>query len=170
MAAEPRRLVELVLEESRWEAAGIEELAEAAARAAVAAGGLAPEACEVGLLAAGDRRIAELNEAFRGIAKPTNVLSWPAFAGGSPEQVAAAIAAEPGAPVFLGDVALGWETCAAEAADAGKPFAQHVAHLVVHGVLHLLGFDHAEDGEAARMEALESKTLASLGVPDPYRD
>lgn len=168
MAAKRRPLIDLVIEDPRWDAAGIGPLAEAAARAAAVASGLAPDTCEVSLLATGDEKVAELNAMFRGIARPTNVLSWPAFSGESPEEVAAAIAAESTVPVFLGDVAVAWETCTAEADAAGKPFAHHVGHLIVHGVLHLLGHDHRDDDEAVRMERLESKALASLGVPDPY--
>jgi probable rRNA maturation factor len=75
----------------------------------------------------------------------------------------------PGAPRLLGDVVLAFETVAAEATAQGKALAHHLRHLVVHGVLHLLGYDHEAAGEAARMEALEVAVLAGLGVPDPYR-
>ena len=68
-----------------------------------------------------------------------------------------------------GDIALAWETCMAEAAAGGLPPADHVTHLMVHGVLHLLGYDHEVEAEAEAMEALETKILAGLGVPDPYR-
>ena len=95
----------------------------------------------------------------------TNVLSWPAFAGGAPEEPPGL----PGeGPLFLGDLALAYETCLREAEAAGVPLADHVAHLVVHGVLHLLGHDHADDAEAEAMEDLETKVLASLGVANPY--
>ena len=76
----------------------------------------------------------------------------------------------PGAPVLLGDVVLAFETVAREAAEQRKPLADHLAHLVVHGVLHLLGFDHESDAEAAIMEARETEILARLGVPAPYAD
>ena len=71
-------------------------------------------------------------------------------------------------PEPLGDIAIAWETCAREAADQGKPMAKHVTHLIVHGVLHLLGYDHVEEEDAALMEGLEVRILASLGVSDPY--
>ncbi len=71
-------------------------------------------------------------------------------------------------PEMLGDIALAWETCRAEAEAAGKPFADHVTHLIVHGFLHLLGYDHIREGDARRMEALEVRILASLGLSDPY--
>lgn len=156
--AEAPPLVDMNVEDPRWDALDLEGLAERAARAAVASQGLDPAACEISLLAAGDARIAELNAAYRARTGPTNVLSWPA----------AEVPLAPGEPRFLGDLALAWETCAAEAAAAGVAPADHVTHLVVHGVLHLLGHDHEDDAEAEAMEATETKVLASLGVADPY--
>ena len=105
------------------------------------------------VLLTSDEAVAELNQRFRGKAGPTNVLSFPAPA--NPEN-------------HLGDVALAHGVCAREAAEQGKTLDQHLAHLVVHGVLHLLGYDHETDGEAEAMEALERSILESLGVPDPY--
>jgi probable rRNA maturation factor len=162
-------LVEVLVEDERWREIDLEALAERAARAALLAAGTAPERCEISLLAADDGRVAALNAAFRGKKGPTNVLSWPAGAdaaeggpgswpGGEPESGRA----------FLGDIALAWETCAREAAEAGIAPADHVSHLVVHGVLHLLGYDHEADDAADAMEACERKALASLGVADPY--
>ena len=87
------------------------------------------------------------------------MLSWPAFDG--------AVPAPGGEPLFLGDLALGYETCAREAGAAGIALADHAAHLVVHGVLHLLGHDHADDAEAEAMEALETNVLASMGMREP---
>jgi len=154
--AEP--LVEAVIEDARWEALGIAALADRAARAALETTGIAAEGCEISLLAGDDTRIRALNAAFRGRDTATNVLSWPAGEAG----------AAPGSPRFLGDLALAYETCVAEAAAAGIAPADHLAHLVVHGVLHLLGMDHATDAEAEAMEALETKILARLGVANPY--
>jgi len=105
------------------------------------------------VLLASDDALGELNQKFRGKAGPTNVLSFPASA--NPEN-------------HLGDVALAHGVCAREAAEQGKSLEQHLAHLVVHGVLHLLGYDHETDREAEAMEALERSILESLGVPDPY--
>ncbi len=155
--ADEAPLVDVVVEDPRWQELDIEALAERAARAAVAAEGLDPSACEIALLAADDARVAALNAEFRGKPAPTNVLSWP-----SDETP------PPGAPRFLGDLALAYETCIAEAAAAGVPAADHVAHLVVHGVLHLLGHDHVDRAEGDAMEALETNILATLGVPNPY--
>ena len=141
-------------------------LLERAARAALAAaetpgaGGL-----EVSFLLAGDAGLRRLNREYRGQDKPTNVLSFPAedeFASG-PEPDA-----EPAAPRLLGDVVLALETLEREAAEQSKSLSDHVSHLAVHGVLHLLGYDHEEAAEAARMERLETGILAGLGIADPY--
>ncbi len=156
--------VEAAIEDDRWAEAGIAALAERAARAALEAVERDPDQHEIGLLACDDARIAELNREFRGKAVPTNVLSWPAFAGTVPSPPGL-----PGeGPLFLGDVALGYDTCAREAGEGGISLADHAAHLVVHGVLHLLGHDHAVDAEAESMESLETKVLATLGVANPY--
>ena len=155
---------EPVVEDPRWDAAGIPAVAERAARAALDAVGRDPDQHEVGLLLCDDAKIAELNTRFRGKPQPTNVLSWPAFAHDVPVP-----SGDPGeGPTFLGDVALAYETCAREAAAAGIPLADHAAHLVVHGVLHLLGHDHALDAEAETMEQIETKVLASMGMANPY--
>ena len=148
-------LVDLLIEDTRWEAVGIAALAERAARAALAGAGRDPVGCEISVLACDDARIAVLNAEFRGKAEATNVLSWPAGDVGL-------------GPVFFGDIALAWETCAREAAAAGIGVEAHLSHLVVHGVLHLLGFGHEAEAEAEAMEALERKILATLGVADPY--
>jgi probable rRNA maturation factor len=107
----------------------------------------------VAVLLTSDAVVAELNQRFRDKPGPTNVLSFPASA--NPEN-------------HLGDVALAHGVCTREAVEQGKSLEQHLAHLVVHGVLHLLGYDHETDGEAEAMEALERSILESLGVPDPY--
>jgi probable rRNA maturation factor len=153
-------LVEALVEDGRWTAAGLEAVAERAARAALVVTGRDPARHEIALLACDDARIAALNADFRGRPQPTNVLSWPASAPPAPE---------PGAePLFLGDLALAYETCAREAEAAGISLADHAAHLVVHGVLHLIGHDHGDDAEAGAMEALETKALASMGIGNPY--
>lgn len=156
--------VDVVIEDDRWEASGLEAIAGRAVREALAAAGRDPERHEISVLGCDDARIATLNAAFRDKASPTNVLSWPAFGGAVPD-------ADPDGeaePLFLGDLALAFETCTREAEASGRPFEAHVLHLVVHGVLHLLAYDHAEDAAAAEMEAFEAKILARLGVSDPY--
>ena len=144
--------VDVEVEHEAWTAALPE--AEAIVRAAAAAvladrqaGG------QVTVLLTDDACIAELNDRFRSKPGPTNVLSFPA-----------AVSARP----HIGDVALAYGVCAAEAAAQGKRLEDHLTHLVAHGMLHLLGYDHATDAEAEEMEALERRILAGLGAPDPY--
>lgn len=167
-------LVDCLIEDTRWEALGLPDLAEAAAQAVLARLGLEPSAFEISLLGCNDARIAELNADFRGKPQPTNVLSWPsgergaAVAGEMPVQPRIAAHGGHGGPQELGDIAIAYDTCAAEAAAAGRPIADHAAHLLVHGTLHLLGFDHERDLDATLMEELEVEILGKMGVRDPY--
>jgi probable rRNA maturation factor len=164
MTAEPDGdlpLVEVILEDGRWAEIGLSGLAEAAATAVLDEFGLPPEAYEISLLACNDVRIATLNNQFRGKDRPTNVLSWP-----SSERDGSHLG---NTPIFLGDMALAFETCAREAVDADLTLSAHVSHLIVHGVLHLLGQDHQNDEEACEMERNEVKILASIGVGNPYK-
>ncbi|KAA9008305.1 rRNA maturation RNase YbeY [Histidinibacterium aquaticum] len=159
--------VDVIAEDDRWAAIPLEEISERAASATLERLGLEPSAWEVALLACDDARIADLNGQFRGRAAPTNVLSWPS------EERGAAIPGEtPHAPDLtdpeLGDIAMAFETCEREAREMGKDLPTHVTHLVVHGILHLLGYDHVRDEDAALMEGLESEILGKLGLPDPY--
>ena len=138
-------------------------MAQAAAEAALTNAASASGARLIlGVMLTDDAEQRRLNCTYRGIDAATNVLSF-ALADPAAEQPV-------GSPLLLGDVVLAYETVAREAAEQRKPFADHLAHLVVHGVLHLLGFDHENDTEAANMEAREIAILQSLGVPDPYRD
>jgi len=161
-------LVELVLEAPEWASAlpDLEALADAAARAALTGAGRDPAAWSLSLLACDDGRIAALNGDFRGRSRPTNVLSWPAH-----DPVPADFATSPpdgGPRAHLGDVALALQTCAREAEEAGISLKDHATHLILHGVLHLLGFDHGTEAEAARMEDIERRAMAALGLSDPY--
>ena len=164
-------LVETVIEDARWEAFGLPALAERAARIALEALGLPVAGFTISLMGCDDARIAGLNSDFRGKPQPTNVLSWPsedraaAFVGEDPERPGPGEADD---PESLGDIAIAWETCIREAEVQGKTMADHATHLVVHGVLHLLGYDHIEEEDAALMEGHEVRILASLGVSDPY--
>ena len=115
---------------------------------------------EVCIALSSDEQVAELNGSYRGKLKPTNLLSFPAVPMLPVE----------GEPKFLGDVVLALETLQREAADLGVPVEHHMQHLVVHGLLHLLGYDHQTDNDANEMEGLEVKILAGLGVADPYAD
>lgn len=125
-------------------------------------------AVEASVLLTDDAEIQQLNAQFRGRDVPTDVLSWPAadWPGGRFD----ATVLDGGAfPLFIGDIALGFETTAADAARDGKAFDAHAAHLIVHGTLHLLGYDHREEAAADQMETAEVKALAALGVADPYK-
>lgn len=146
--------IEIEVEDDAWLRAlpEVEALARRAAEAALHGAGHADEA-EITVLFCDDAEQRALNAQFRGKDKTTNVLSFP-----SPEFAAP----------HLGDVSLAYGVCTAEAEAQGKPLSHHVAHLVTHGVLHLLGWDHQTDAEAEEMEALERRVLADLGVPDPY--
>jgi probable rRNA maturation factor len=126
---------------------------------------LLPPDAVISVLLADDRTVQDLNRTWRSQDKPTNVLSFPATetqAGETPQVEFV------GVPLELGDVVLAFETCEREAVAGGKPLGHHLAHLTVHGVLHLLGYDHVDDEDAQRMEGLETAILARLGVPDPY--
>ncbi len=143
--------ITLVVEEAAWARhRGLLPKLKAAAVAARRAARL-PARRRLTILLADDARLKRLNHDFRGKKKPTNVLSFPS-----------------GAPDYAGDVALAYGVTRAEALAANKPFADHARHLVVHGVLHLAGYDHMTARDAEIMEPLETRVLARLGVPDPY--
>lgn len=161
--ADPAVDIDIRIEAGPWAPPHLRDgHAETVRRAALAAldGLSAPGPLEIGILLTDDATIAALNRQWRGRDGPTNVLSFP----GDEAPPAS------GAPWPLGDIAVAWETLDREARRDGIPFADHLAHLVVHGVLHLRGYDHETDGEAAEMEGLEREILAGLGIADPYRD
>ena len=145
-------MIEVEVEAPAWSealadpAGSCRKAAEAALKAAAREG-------DVVVLLTDDEAVAELNAGFRGKPGPTNVLSFPA-----PET----------ARPHLGDVAVACGVCVREAQEQGKRLEDHLMHLVAHGVLHLVGYDHEDDAEAEIMEALERKVLAGLGAPDPY--
>jgi probable rRNA maturation factor len=164
--------LECIVEDQRWIALRLEDLAQDAADKVLARLALDAAVCEICLLACNDARIATLNADFRGKSVPTNVLSWP-----SEELSASTPGAAPQLPqcdakglIELGDIAIAFETCAKEAVEAGTALQDHVTHLVVHGILHLLGYDHMRDQDATLMEDLETEILGSMGLDDPYRD
>jgi probable rRNA maturation factor len=144
--------VEVEVEAPTW-AEALPDVEAIARRAASAALGSAGRRGVVVLLT-DDETVRDLNARFRGKDAPTNVLAFPAPAG--PD-------------AHLGDIALAFGVCAREAGEQDKPLADHLRHLVIHGVLHLLGYDHVTDAQAEAMESLERRTLAGIGVPDPYR-
>ena len=114
---------------------------------------------EVSLRLTDDTELRMLNARWRGVDKPTNVLSFPAAEWGEASQSR-----------MLGDIALAYETLAREAEDSGSSLANHYRHLLTHGFLHLIGYDHETDEDAERMEALERRILARFGLADPYAD
>jgi probable rRNA maturation factor len=149
-------MIELILEDERWQTMGLEALCGPAEREALAVTGRMPEGFEIAVMGCDDSRIATLNANFRNKPSATNVLSWPA--SNTPPM-------EGGA---LGDIAIAYETCLREAAEKGISVHHHVTHLLIHGILHLLGYDHISEAEADEMEALEIKALAKLGISNPY--
>jgi probable rRNA maturation factor len=146
-------LIDIDIEDAAWTGAEPEvgAMARAAAEAVLAQQDRAGEGLNI--LLADDRAVAQLNGQFRGRTGPTNVLSFPAAR--NPED-------------HLGDVALAFGVCAREAREQGKTLGAHLQHLVAHGVLHLLGYDHMSEDEAQVMEGLERSVLAGLGIADPY--
>jgi probable rRNA maturation factor len=150
--ARPAPAIDIVVESPLWRgepnaAAVIRRAIGEAAEMMGAAGSK-----ELAIMLCDDATMRELNGRWRGRPEPTNVLSFPAAHGSE----------------TLGDIAIAYETTAREAETEGKPFADHLAHLAVHGFLHLLGYDHQTEAEAFAMERLEAAILARLNVPDPY--
>lgn len=143
------------IEDERWRTLGdVDALVSKVLRHAMNGTG---EIGGVEILFTNDAELRDLNKRWRGLDKPTDVLSFPADGPG-----------EPGQPQPLGDIAIAYETALHDAEAMGRPFEAHVSHLLIHGFLHLVGYDHIEPEDAAVMEPLETKLLAGLGWPDPY--
>ena len=161
-ARPPRRRapsIDVVIASARWQQAP--RAATVVRRAIAAAAPAQARDAELSVILTSDRAIRTLNRRWRGHDKPTNVLSFPA-----PEPALGKLPR--GAPRHLGDIVIAYETVAREARAAGKPLDHHVAHLALHGFLHLLGYDHESHRQAEAMERRERRILARLGVPDPY--
>jgi probable rRNA maturation factor len=146
--------IDIQVQSPLWNA---QPLAEQTIRDAIsaAAGALSTESGEVSILLTDDSEIARLNRDWRGIDKPTNVLSFPASRVGQGDKL-------------LGDIVIAYETLERESTDESRDFLHHLAHLAVHGFLHLIGFDHETDAQAEEMEGLESRIMMRLNMPDPY--
>lgn len=159
---EPEPDLTVAVEDDRWKALFPEAEAALApfVRAALAAGTAPAGPVELGVVLTDDATVHRLNRDYRGQDKPTNVLSFALSEGEATP--------EPGGPAMLGDVVLAYDTVAREAEERGERAQDHACHLVVHGVLHLLGYDHATDAEAETMERLEAAVLARFGLADPY--
>jgi probable rRNA maturation factor len=151
-AARPALKIDVRIEAGLWKNAAKVTVRQAVAAAADA---LSTSGAELAILLTDDSTIRLFNRQWRGIDAATNVLSFPSRTVG-------------GAPPHIGDIVLAYETIAREAGSERKPFAHHVAHLAVHGYLHLMGYDHERQKEANAMEAAERKILRRLAIPDPY--
>lgn len=151
--------IDIMVEAGNWpDETALEGLVRKSVEAAWANLGLKSAASELSVVFTDDASIQTLNAEWRGKDKPTNVLSFPAFpvkAGSQPGPM-------------LGDIVIARETVEREAHEEGKPLENHLAHLVVHGFLHLLGYDHETDAEADVMEGREREILHALAIPDPY--
>lgn len=160
--------IDILIEDDRWQALDLSALVTRAVHAVLDHAGL--QNVELSLLACDDARIMTLNTDFRDKPTPTNVLSWPEedLSATQDGDAPRAPSPDPNGTICLGDIALAYDTCTREADVQGKPMRDHVTHLLVHGTLHLLGYDHMRDADAAVMESLEVKLLGNLGVPDPY--
>ncbi len=158
--AQSAHTIDVIVAASAWTRAlpGARAVAKRAAEAALVAA-RQKRAAEVSVLLTGDAAVHKLNATYRGKDKPTNVLSFPTGGSGAPPG---------GMPLPLGDVALAYGVAAREAKAEAKTLKAHLSHLVVHGVLHLLGYDHEMSADASAMERLEKRILAGLGIADPY--
>lgn len=158
-----------LLHETSWPQGDWEGLSERATTKTIAAtphGDLAstPATIEISIRLTSDAEVHALNRQYRGKDKPTNVLSFPMV---QPDLIDSLANTDDG-EVLLGDIVLAFETCDREAAERDVPLEDHATHLIVHGVLHLLGYDHMTDAEAEAMEAIERDVMAALGLHDPY--
>jgi probable rRNA maturation factor len=156
-AARKKLKIDVLIDSDHWKSAGnIRTLVRRAV--AEAASTQSTSEAELAIVLTDDSAIRQLNRLWRGVDAPTNVLSFPAATKQAEDE-----------PAHLGDIVLAYQTIAREARAEGKPFAHHVAHLAVHGYLHLIGFDHEHDADAETMEQAERKILRRLSIPDPYR-
>jgi probable rRNA maturation factor len=149
--------ISVTIDRNAWKKTpALDRVARAATRAALTVAGLDARHCDLSIAFADDATVACLNRQWRSMGEPTNVLSFPAAERSW------------GGRRFLGDIVLAAGVVAAEARAQGKKLSHHVSHLVVHGVLHLLGHDHRKTAAARRMERMEKRALAMLGIADPY--
>jgi probable rRNA maturation factor len=163
-------IIELNIEDPRWSALDLEQISNTILDASLAHLNLDAENVEISVLACNDAKITRLNTDFRDKPSATNVLSWPAdnlmahVPGARPDPPKPDITGE----MPLGDIAIAWETCQREAHQADKQMTDHVTHLLVHALLHLLGYDHIRDRDATLMMKNEIEILGKLGISNPY--
>ena len=166
--------VEIVVENALWNRFDLEDIANRAFDAVAEKLSLVDGPYELSILACDDARIAVLNAEFRGKQTPTNVLSWPGFdlspavAGGKPDFPPLPAHGDPF--INIGDIAIAYQTCLLEADKAGIEPQGHITHLLIHGILHLLGYDHETEIDAKMMETLEIDLLASMSIGNPYQN
>ncbi len=158
-------LTDTLAELPGWRALGLAAIAERAAVATLAYARLDPEDFEISVLGCDDATIARLNAEFRAQAIATNVLSWPSADRAAKIRGVTPTAPDPGE---LGNIAIAYGTCQREAGAEGVELADHTTHLIVHAVLHLLGYDHQDDDDAALMDGATSAILATMGIANPY--
>ncbi len=160
--------IQMTIEAGDWgDETGLADAVDRIIAAAIEVGRFdLPPSAEVSLVLTDDAHIRDLNRTWRGKDKATNVLSFPASDGDEPDPSND----DPDQPILLGDIVIARETLVREAHDEGKSVADHFSHLVVHGFMHLMGYDHEDDAEADEMEGIETDILASLGIADPYAD
>ena len=155
--------ISLSCESPGWDGAGLYDVVDGVIRAVLDDLDITAETVELSVTLTDDESIRILNRDYRGKDKPTNVLSFAMQEGEGPEDV-------PGMPLLLGDLVLAHGTIVREAAEQDKAFDDHFRHLLVHGALHLLGYDHEDDAEAEEMEALEIEILSRMGIENPYKN
>ncbi|HSX57616.1 MAG TPA: rRNA maturation RNase YbeY [Sphingomonas sp.] len=148
-----------------WDAIGAQAAEAAVAQTPFGELVEADAVIEIAVRLTDDAEVHQLNSQYRQKDKPTNVLSFPMI---EPDLIEALTQNSDDGEVILGDIVLAHGVCAAEAAEKGFTVQQHATHLIVHGVLHLLGYDHQGDSEAEAMESMERAALETLGIPDPY--
>lgn len=164
-------MADIIIEDTRWNDINLRALCDVAFNAVLNDQNLSSD-WDISVLACDDAKIATLNEEFRGKPVPTNVLSWPAF--DLAPIMAGALPTPPKMDDFgeneLGDIAISYNTCVREAAEQNITITDHTIHLLMHGLLHLLGYEHETDADATLMEGLESRLLEKMGIYDPYKD
>ena len=160
--------IEIIIDHQAWENEGLDSVSTQVFNYVMGYFGCDPEHFVVGLLACDDLRISSLNQQFRSKKTATNVLSWPSVERTPASAGEVPLALDPQRDSFLGDIALAYGTCRAEAQSSEKHFADHISHLLVHGILHLMGFAHEDDEDATVMERIETEILGKMGINAPY--
>ncbi|MCY4290047.1 MAG: rRNA maturation RNase YbeY [Aestuariivita sp.] len=162
--------IDILIDDTRWRSINVIDLVNQAYVKTITCFGLSADSCESALVASNDRRISKLNAQHRDQNKPTNVLSWPT------DELRAEIDGDlpkppkpdPDDVYHLGDIVISYDSCEREAIFERKSLSDHTTHLFVHGLLHLLGYDHHRELDAALMEQTEIEILATMGLADPY--